>query len=182
MAMKSPAMGETAMEVNSRQVSDGTTVWAETFVSAMGITQVGKIALADLRALEEESSGVGLGQSSLYMGPMSMLDGLIEAFDVKVIEVVEGTVSLSMTPTAETTAEMAEEGITGEVTGVLKLREQDAAPVSAHVQMGGEMDVVIEFTAFEKIDAADIPEGTFTYVPEPGAQVVDLAPLLRAGM
>ena len=77
---------------------------------------------------------------------------------------------------------MTQGGTPDEISGVLKLRETDAAPVSAHVKMAGEMDVVIEFTTFETIDAADIPEGTFTYTPEPGAQVVDLAPLLRAGM
>ena len=49
---------------------------------------------------------------------------------------------------------MAEDGTEGDVSGVLRLREKDAAPVSAHVKMAGEMDVVIEFTTFETIDAA----------------------------
>jgi hypothetical protein len=113
---------------------------------------------------------------------MSMLEALVDAFDVSVLEIAEGTVSLSMIPTEETLAAIEMEGGPGEISGVLTLREEDAAPVAAHVTMAGQMEVMISFDSFETIVVDEIPEGAFSYTPEPGAQVVDLAPLLKAGM
>jgi len=180
MEIKSPAMGDQAMAVTSRQVSDGTTLWAETYVSAMGITQVGKISLAELAELQGQG-GMQMGQSTMFMSPMAMLESIVEAFDVTVLEIAEGTVSLSMRPTAETAAIIEKEGGQTDVNGVLRLREKDASPVSAKVRSSG-FDVLISFDVFETVAKSDIPEGTFTYTPEPGAMVVDLAPMLRSGM
>lgn len=182
MEIKAPAMGDQPMAVTSRQICDGTTVWAETFVSAMGITQVGKIALSDLQKIQAAKGELELGQSTLFMSPMSMLESLVEAFDITVLEIAGGKVSLSLTPTEEAVAKLGADGGLDQTSGILELREADATPIAAHVSMSSEMDVVISFQVFETIVVGDIPEGTFSYTPEPGAQIIDLAPLLKSGM
>jgi outer membrane lipoprotein-sorting protein len=62
------------------------------------------------------------------------------------------------------------------------LREEDAVPVSATVHLDANSRIDLSFENFSLLVRDDIPEETFTYTPPEGAQVVDMGPLLRAGM
>jgi outer membrane lipoprotein-sorting protein len=157
MEVKMPAMGETPMEVTSNQVSDGEILWTETYVSAMGITQVAKISLSELEEILADQQGLEVGQSSMYMDPMSQLEMLVDAFDVSVLKIAEGEV-------------------------VLVVREEDAVPVSINVAIGTSMTVDMRFEGFELMAPEDVPGDAFVYTPEPGVQVMDLGQMLRAGM
>ena len=184
MQMVMPGMGTEPMTMTSRQVADGETMWAETHLASLGMTQIGKISLAELDAMMKEQSGLELGESALYMDPMSQLESIVEAFDVSVIEIAGGLVSLSLAPTAETMESLAAqmEGQSLDIQGTLILREEDAVPVSATVRIDPKSQIEISFENFSLLVRDDIPKDTFLYTPPEGAQVVDMAPLLRAGM
>jgi outer membrane lipoprotein-sorting protein len=181
MEVKMPAMGETPMEVTSNQVSDGEILWTETYVSAMGITQVAKISLSELEEILADQQGLEVGQSSMYMDPMSQLEMLVDAFDVSVLKIAEGEVSLALSATEETRAQFAELE-DPEISGVLVVREEDAVPVSINVAIGTSMTVDMRFEGFELMAPEDVPGDAFVYTPEPGVQVMDLGQMLRAGM
>ncbi|RKZ06163.1 hypothetical protein DRQ53_00475 [bacterium] len=175
--------GAEMMSVHSRQISDGTTLWAETNMVNMGITQIGTIDLDVLDEFAASSSGIELNQSMMFTDPFAQIDMLIEAFDVVVADGEAGTVNLIMTPTAETTAGFGSDLPEGsEMTGLLVLTREQAVPVSLDVALGSMMQIRMQFTDFELLDRDEIPEGTFTYTPEPGATVTDLTPMLKAGM
>lgn len=183
MQVGGAATGGQTMTVHSRQISDGETLWAETNLVEMGMTQVAKIDLATLAEIQGEVSGLELNQSSMYMDPISQLETMISAFDVSVDGTSDGVVRLKLVPTEQTAAQLADEYDTGgSVSGVLTLREDDGVPVSVDVDLGTGMSASLTFTNFEKLSEADLPEDAFTYTPEPGVQVMDLAPLLRSGM
>ena len=185
MQMVMPGMGTEPMTMTSRQVADGETMWAETHLASLGMTQIGKISLAELDAMMKEQSGLELGESALYMDPLSQLETILDAFDVSVIEISEGVVSLALAPTDETlksmqTAESALDSL--DVSGVLRLREEDAVPVSATITLDANSQIEMSFENFSLLVREDIPEDTFVYTPPEGAQVVDMGPLMRAGM
>ena len=177
------AGGGEPMAVTSRQISDGITLWAETHLVSMGITQVGKIDLATLAEIQAAGSGLELNQSSMYMDPISQIEMLVSAFDVTVEDSAGETVRLILVPTEETAAEIADkmpEG--GSAAGALVLDAASAIPVSMEISLGASMEIVIAFANFEALDREDIPEGTFEYTPAEGTTVTDMAPLLKAGM
>lgn len=183
MQVGGAATGGQTMTVNSRQISDGEVLWAETNLVEMGMTQVAKIDLATLAEIQGEASGLELNQSSMYMDPISQIEMLVSAFDVSVLGVEDGEVRMSLVPTEETAAQIEQEYPGGAAaTGLLTLRESDAAPVSLTVSLGEGMKASLDFSNFEILSEADLPEDAFTYTPEPGVQVMDLAPLLKAGM
>lgn len=183
MQVGGAATGGQTMNVHSRQVADGEVLWAETNLVEMGMNQVAKIDLATLAEIQNEASGLELNQSSMYMDPMSQIEQLVSAFDVSVLGVADGEVRLSLVPTEETATTIEQQYPGGATaTGVLTLREADAAPVALVVELGDEMRATLEFSNFEKIAEADLPEDAFSYTPDPGVQVMDLAPLLKAGM
>jgi outer membrane lipoprotein-sorting protein len=172
-----------SMVVNSRQISDGTVLWAETHLVSMGITQVGKIDLATLAEIQAAGSGLELNQSSMYMDPISQIEMLVSAFDVTVEDSAGETVRLILAPTEETVARMETEMPDGgSAAGTLVLDAVSAVPVSMEISLGTAMNIQIAFSNFETIDREDIPEGTFSYTPEAGTAVTDMAPLLKAGM
>ena len=175
--------GGEPMAVTSRQISDGTVLWAETHLVSMGITQVGKIDLATLAEIQAAGSGLELNQSSMYMDPISQIEMLVSAFDVSVEDAAGETVRLILVPTEETAAQIADkmpEG--GSAAGALVLDAASATPVSMEISLGASMEIEIAFSNFETIDREDIPEGTFDYTPAEGTTVTDMAPLLKAGM
>jgi outer membrane lipoprotein-sorting protein len=184
MQMVMPGMGSEPMAMTSRQIADGETMWAETHLAAMGMTQIGKISLAELEALMAEQSGLELSESALYMDPMSQLKSILDAFDVSILEITGGEVRLSLVPTAETMKGLAEEmdGKDLDIRGTLILREEDAVPVSAKIMLDPQSRIEMSFENFSLLVRDDIPAETFLYTPPEGAQVVDMAPLLRAGM
>ncbi len=183
MEVGGAAAGGESMVVISRQVSDGTVLWAETHLVSLGITQVGKIELATLAEIQAAGSALELNQSSMYMDPISQIEMLVSAFDVTVEESGGETVRLILVPTAETAAQIEArmpEG--GSASGALVLDAKSAIPVSMEISLGSTMDIEIAFSNFETIDREDIPEGTFDYTPAEGTTVTDMAPLLKAGM
>ena len=185
MEMMMPGMGDAPMTMTSRQVADGETMWAETHITSLGMTQVGKISLAEMEELFAGQKGFEIGESALYMDPLSQLETILDAFDVSVIEIAEGLVSLALAPTEETMKSMlAAEGTPDslEISGVLRLREEDAVPVSATITLDANSQIEMSFENFSLLVREDIPEDTFLYTPPEGAQVVDMAPLMRAGM
>lgn len=182
MQISGAATDGQVMTIHSRQVSDGEILWAETNLVEMGMNQVAKIEITRLAEIQAEASGLELNQSSMYMDPISQIEMLVSAFDVSVLGVADGEVRLSLVPTEETAAQL-EEGLEGGATahGVLTLREDTAAPVSLVVELGPRMTASLSFSDFEFVDEASIPEGTFSYTPEPGVQVMDLGQLLGMG-
>jgi len=174
--------GET-MVVNSRQISDGTVLWAETHLVSMGITQVGRIDLATLAEIQAAGSGLELNQSSMYMDPISQIEMLVSAFDVTVEDSAGETVRLILLPTKETSARIETEMPEGSsAAGALVLDAASAIPVSMEISLGATMDIEIAFSNFEALDREDIPDGTFDYTPAEGTVVTDMAPLLKAGI
>ena len=172
-----------SMAVNSRQISDGTILWAETNIVSLGMTQIGKIDLATLAEIQAAGSGLELNQASMYMDPISQIEMLVSAFNVTVDESSGETVRLVLVPTAETAARIEEEMPDGSsAIGTLVLDATTAIPVSMEINMGPTMNIEIEFSNFEAIDPADIPEGTFSYTPADPAAVTDMGPLLKSGM
>ena len=183
MEVGGAATGGEAMAVTSRQISDGTALWAETHLVSMGITQVGKIDLATLAEIQAAGSGLELNQSSMYMDPISQIEMLVSAFDVTVEDSTGETVRLVLVPTRETVAELESEiPEAGDASGILVLDAANATPVTMDISLGATMDIAIAFSNFETIDREDIPDGTFEYAPEEGTVVTDMAPLLKAGM
>lgn len=177
------AGGADMMSMHSRQVSDGTMLWAETYIENMGLTQVGKVELAVLREVAAKNSGLELDQSMMFMDPISQIETLVKAFDVEVEEGDAGTVNLLLSPTKATLAQLGTDGADGvEMSGVLVLEKKHALPVSMDVALGKELTIRMDFSSFEILEAQDIPKGTFTYTPEAGVQVVDMAPMFKAGM
>lgn len=184
MEMLMPAMGDTPMSMTSRQVADGETMWAETHIASLGMTQIGRISLAEMEELFAAQNGLEVGESALYMDPVSQLETLVEHFDIAVIEIADGLVTLSMAPTDEAMKGLAEEmdGKDLDIEGTMILREEDAVPVSATVRLDANSRIDMSFENFSLLVRDDIPEETFTYTPPEGAEVVDMGPLLRAGM
>ena len=182
MQVGGEATGGQVMTIHSRQISDGEILWAETNLVEMGMNQVAKIEIARLAEIQAEASGLELNQSSMYMDPISQIEMLVSAFDVSLLGVADGEVRLSLVPTEETAAQL-DEGLEGDATahGVLTLREDTAAPVSLIVELGPQMTATLSFSNFEFVDEADIPEGTFSYTPEPGVQVLALGQMLGMG-
>jgi outer membrane lipoprotein-sorting protein len=183
MEVGGEATGGEAMAVTSRQISDGTVLWAETHLVSMGITQVGKIDLATLAEIQAASSGLELNQSSMYMDPISQIEMLVSAFDVTVEDSTGETVNLILVPTEETIAELESElPEAGNASGTLVLNAANATPVTMDIMLGDAMEIAIAFANFEVVDRGDIPDGTFDYTPEEGTAVTDMAPLLKAGI
>lgn len=171
------------MSIHSRQVADGKVLWAETNMVSMGMTQVGKVDLEVLEEIAAARSGLQLGQSMMFMDPVSQMESLITAFDVVAADGEAGTVNLILTPTAETLAQLGSEvQEPGEMHGVLVLKEEGAVPVSLDVTLGSQLEIRMKFSNFEVLDPADLPEGTFSYTPAEGQNVMDMAPMLKAGM
>ena len=106
-------------------------------------------------------------------------------FDVSVVGIEEGLVSLALAPTEETLASMKDGEQAFEeldVNGILRLREEDAVPVSATISLDANSQIEMTFENFSLLVREEIPEDTFLYTPPEGAQVVDMGPLMRAGM
>lgn len=183
MTVGGEAMGDATMTIRTHTVCDGEFLWAEMNMVDVGMEQVAKISLAELAALQEQQGGLGLGQSSMYMDPISQIEALVSAFDVELLEVSDGKVQLSLAATEETSAQLGAqlEGV-DTASGVLTLEESNAAPVSLKLDIGGQVNMSMRFTSFEQLETADIPEGSFQYAPEPDAQVMDLGEMIRSSM
>ena len=115
----------------------------------------------------------------------TQLETILDAFHVSVVGIEEGLVSLALAPTEETLASMKDGEQAFEeldVNGILRLREEDAVPVSATISLDANSQIEMTFENFSLLVREEIPEDTFLYTPPEGAQVVDMGPLMRAGM
>ena len=178
---------QTPMEMAMISVSDGSVVWTEIDMKALGSRQVMKIALEDVEKL---ASGQGLGgfaANPSSMDPVAQLEMLTENLDFEVSEVKNGRVTLTGKLVAEKQGSLGQLGALGVDSFVLILEEATGFPVEMSAgSLDGSSGPVAEpvvrmrFANLKQVEKTALPDGIFEYQPPDGIPVTDLATMLGA--
>jgi len=166
-------MGGSTMGVKMLSVADGETFWVEMDSPMMGGKQIVKGAVGDLARVAEMSGGVGMG--GIGSNPVNEIKGIIERFDMKVLEKTDGRVILHGDVTPEQAAGLSELGpFAASMTYVrLEIDEQEAMP--ARLILGGAAPIVtMDFGDYEFFGAEEVQASDYAYTPPPGYPVNDL--------
>ena len=176
-AAGAPGTPGAGMSLSLLIVTDGTTVWTETYNSALGGRQVTKVSLADLEAAGDAPGGLGVSPTS--MDPVAQLETLSRTMDFEVVEQDGGTVTLRGKVTDATRAEagmLAAPGVDG---FIFVLDRKTGFPTQ--IRADGETPfVTLHFRDLQLLDAGSLPEGLFEYSPPEGLPVMDLGPRLKS--
>lgn len=174
MKISAPGMPQ-AIDMSMFSVSDGTYMWMEMENPMMGGIQAMKI---DLDKAGQLNQAGGMGNPA-EMDPVSQIQDLVTKYDIEVVEVSGGKVTLKGVMTEAAKQELQASG--GQAEGaehlVLVLDESNAFPVEMRVG-SPQPTVTMRFTEVEFVDKDSLDPALFSYTPPEGVQVMDLGAMV----
>lgn len=180
ISMNVPGMDQ-QMEMQMLGVADGEFMWMEMNNPMLGGKQVMKFPLDKMEEMAQLKSGAGMGAGFGNLDPMKQVEEMARMFDMDVVDVSEGRVTLSANMTDEAKAKlggMVPAGDAGDLSRfIIVLDEKTGFPTQTRVG-GDEPVMVMNFTDLEFHDSVE--PGTFSYAPPDGVQVIDMGRMLDA--
>jgi outer membrane lipoprotein-sorting protein len=177
MTISVPGMAQ-GMNMSMLGVSDGEFMWMEMNNPMMGGKQVMKLALDKVDAMSEQSPGMG---GATTMDPISQIQKLSDDYDIELVGVAGGRVTLRATKIGAA-EEAAPEGADPAMPRVLIVVLDEATGMPVEMQAGEpEPVMVMRFSDFEFLEEDALEPNTFTYTPPEGVQVMDLGGMAGGG-
>jgi outer membrane lipoprotein-sorting protein len=177
MTMELPGMGP--MEMTMVMVGDGETIWMEVENPMMGGRQVMKLAADKVAAFAEASGGGAPGGQQPGEGPLEQVQRMVEKFDMQLVGIADGAVTLRADIDGETAAGMMP-GMGDKVKElVVVLDETTGFP--REMRMGGDEPIIVmNFTNYRPVAEDALDASLFTYTPPEGSPVMDLGAMMEA--
>jgi hypothetical protein len=166
-------MGGSAMAVTMLSVADGKIFWVEMDSPMMGGKQIVKGAVGDLERVAQMTGGVGMG--GVGSNPVNEIKGIVERFDMRVLEKTDGRVVLYADVTPEQSAGLADLGPFAASMKYVRLEidEKDAMPVKL-ILGGAEPIITMDFVEYEFFGPEAVQPSEYSYVPPAGYPINDL--------
>lgn len=163
---------DSPMEMKLFTVADGQHIWSEIDNPMMGAKQVMKMSLADVEAAASKAGMMGLLSGGA--DPISSLRKLQEVMTFVVIDAGGDPVVLEGTPN-ETMRQQLTDAPEGLREGKLRLAIDRESGAPRWMTLGPPESPVMKMTfeAVSFLGASGTPEGSFSYTPPPGVQVIE---------
>ena len=166
----------TDMEVAMLQVSDGTTVWTEINMMSMGMKQVMKGDIEELR--KQDGGSMGMGQAS-QLEPSQMLENFKKMLNMKVKEKKDGKVTIEAVFTEEAAQKMNLQSAGMEKGKFhMVLDEKNFFPMTFKILLGETPMMDFSFTNLKHVKKESLKD-SFTYTPPEGVQVIDMVQMMK---
>ncbi len=167
----------TEMDMAMKQVFDGEVMWMEVEMKQMGMKQVMKMSLEAMKK-QAEKAGLNMPGGGL-MDPATMIQNLEKFLDMKIDKEADGKVYLKAEIKEEASKKLGLAG-TGMGNFNMVIDKNDFFPMKVEMYMNDEPMMVMDMTNYKRVNKADIPEGSFSYTPPEGVQVMDLDAMMGA--
>jgi len=172
-------MSGMAMAMSMKTVADGENFWLEIDSPMMGGKQVMTGTTDQLEKLAEMGGADLSGLGGMGQDPIQEIRSLADKFDLKVVGIENGRVTLHAAVTPEELAEMGEFAALGEKLDSVTLVVDEAEALPLQLKMGAAQPfITIDFIDYEFFAAADVLDTDYAYTPPEGVPVNDIGTML----
>ncbi|MCB1041472.1 MAG: hypothetical protein KDC35_00930 [Acidobacteria bacterium] len=164
-----------SMDMAIVTVFDGTTMWVETDIPAMGMKQVMKMGLDQIDEVAKSQGFGNMGISGGSLDPGKMVEMMTEMLDLQVASVADGKVTLSGELKEEAKQKMAQTGMNMGLFTIV-MDEENIFPMTFGMAIDEKPFISIAYTNAKFMDTLD--ENLFKYEPPPGVPVQDMGAMM----